>query len=457
MSVRILIVDDEKLIRWSLFERLSADGYDVVSAADCATARNFLERESFDVAMLDLNLPDGKGMDLLKLVQERQMDTSVIIMTAFSTVDSAVDAMKLGAEDYVSKPFNLDELAICIKRTVENRCLRARVSTQVAREKERFGLQNIIGNSEGIAKVKATAKRVATSSSTTILLLGESGTGKDLLARAIHFESERAENAFINVSCTALPETLLESEIFGHERGAFTDAHSLKRGLFELADHGTVYLDEVGDMSSSLQAKLLRFLEEKSFRRIGGARDMAVDTRIIAATNRNLDEAIATGEFRQDLYYRLNAVPILLPPLRDRRADIPALTRHFLETYSREFRRENVTISDGALEKLMDHRWPGNIRELRNSIERAVLLSTRQQLMPEDFVLLKPGPHSPASAQNAFILPEEGCILEDVERRLVIQALERTDGNQTQAAELLGISRDQIRYKIQKFQLAAER
>jgi transcriptional regulator with PAS, ATPase and Fis domain len=302
-----------------------------------------------------------------------------------------------------------------------------------------------------MAEVKALVRKIAQSEATTVLLRGESGTGKDVIARAIHAESNRASRSFMNITCTALQETLLESELFGHERGSFTDAKAQKRGLFEMAAGGTVFLDEIGDMTPTLQSKLLRALEEKTFRRIGGTEDIEVDVRMLAATNRDLEKAVQEGRFREDLYYRLNVIPVVIAPLRERKEDIPLLVEHFLTHFGREFRKPGVTVSTAALEKLAGYRWPGNIRELRNVIERAMLLSEGTVIRPEDLLLGRFVPGGTEAPRSPVQLPEEGIVLEDVERELVRQALERTHGNQTRAAELLGITRDQIRYRMEKF------
>ena len=312
-----------------------------------------------------------------------------------------------------------------------------------------FGFDAIIGESAVMREVKALLARVAASPASTVLLTGETGTGKDLAAKAVHYNSARSSRAFVNITCSALPEQLLESELFGHERGAFTDARQQKRGLFETADGGTVFLDEIGEMTPSLQAKLLRFLEERTFKRVGGLADLRVDVRVIAATNRDLEQEVTTGKFREDLFYRLQVMPITLPPLRERRGDVPLLANWYIDRFNREFRKRVRGLSPAASQVLQDYGWPGNVRELRNAIERAMLLIDRDRLEPEHFTTLT---RSVAAAQ--FRLPPEGVNLEDVERQLLLQALERSGGNQTQAAHLLGINRDQVRYRIEKFGLS---
>jgi len=451
VAERILVVDDEKLIRWSLREHLTGEGYEVLEAENGATAARFVEEGAFDLALIDVRLPDTDGMALLTAISETLPDVPVIIVTAFSTVDGAVDAMKSGAFDYVTKPFNMEELSIAVKRALETTQLRRKVSEQVDIEKARFGLGNVIGKSPGMLRIKELVERIAQSETTTVLLLGESGTGKDMIARAIHYESNRVDAPFMNITCTALPESLLESELFGYEKGAFTDAKTQKRGLFELADGGTVFMDEIGDMTPALQAKLLRVLEDKAFKRIGGSKDISVDIRVIAATNSDLEKAIEKNAFREDLYYRISIVPVYIPPLRERPEDIPLLANHFITLYNTEFRRSVQSLSAEALDRIQRYDWPGNVRELRNVIERAVLLGAGDVIAPDDIQLGR-SVLGPKTKQDRYVvrLPENGCNLADVETDLVRQALQRTNGNQTQAAKLLGLTRDQIRYKAAK-------
>ena len=455
MASRILVVDDEKLIRWSLSERLKAEGYEVLDAPDGVTAERILRSADLDLALLDLRLPDTDGITLLKKAHAAIPDLPVIVITAYSSVDGAVEAMKTGAVDYVTKPFNMDELTMTIRRAIENASMRRRFADQVSAEKARFGLENVLGDSARMLEIKQLIRRIARSETTTVLLLGESGTGKDMIARAIHYESNRVDQPFVNITCTALPESLLESELFGYEKGAFTDARVQKKGLFEVASGGTVFLDEIADMRPALQSKLLRVLEEKAFKRIGGTEDVTVDVRIIAATNRDIDEAMRNGRFREDLYYRLSTVPVQIPPLRERRGDIPTLVNHFLRQYNSEFHQAYQGLTPDALKKLMAYPWPGNVRELRNVIERAALLGSEELISTDDILLgrstLQRSQEDPA---HLAVLPAEGCSIENVERDLVRQALERTRGNRTKAAELLGLTRDQIRYKIEKYQLS---
>ncbi|MBI4564193.1 MAG: sigma-54-dependent Fis family transcriptional regulator [Planctomycetes bacterium] len=452
MARNVLIVEDDKLIRWAIFQRLTDDGFEVREAVDHASAEAAIAQTPVDIALVDLVLPDVDGLTLLKRIQEKSPDAAVIIMTAHSSVDTAVQAMKLGAYDYLTKPFDLDELSLIVRRAAEVRALQRESSERLREARERYGLQNLVSASHKMREIDAMVRKIARSEASTILLRGESGTGKDLIARAIHYESNRAAAPFMNITCTALPDTLLESELFGHEKGAFTDAKAQKKGLFELTDGGTIYLDEIGDMSPNLQAKLLRVLEDKCFRRVGGTSDIRVNVRVIAATNRNLERAIQERAFREDLYYRLNIIPMELPPLRDRPEDIPPLAALFLKQFGREFKRSFRGFTPEALDQLQRHSWPGNVRELRNVIERACLLAGADEIGTEDLLIRGAAP-PPTDETAPFKLPERGLVLEEVEKNLVLQALQRTDGNQTRAAELLGITRDQLRYRMEKFGL----
>lgn len=444
----VLVVDDEQLIRWSLAERLKADGLHIVEAG---TAHEALERfgPDVDLVLLDYRLPDGDGLRVLKKMKAAQPDVPIILLTAFSSIETAVEAMKQGAYHYANKPFNLDEIALVVGKALETTALRREVRALRASRSEPYALSRIVGEAAAMVTLRALLQRIASSPASTVLLTGESGTGKDLAAKVIHYNSDRSARPFMNITCSALPEALLESELFGHERGAFTDARQQKTGLLESAEGGTVFLDEIGEMVPALQAKLLRFLEEKSFKRVGGAADIHVDVRVIAATNRDLEDAVEQGKFRADLYYRLNVMQVQLPPLREHPSDIPLLVNFYVDQFNREFRKQVRGASPEALDLLRGYRWPGNIRELRNAVERGMLLADGDWLEPSHFPIAV----SRRSATGAYDLPEEGISLEQVERELVIQALSRTGWNHTKAAALLGLNRDQIRYRIEKFGL----
>ena len=445
----ILVVDDEALIRWSLTERLKSEGYDVLEADTGQAALDKLP-EGVDLVLLDYRLPDTDGVTVLRKIKEFDQDILVVLLTAYASVETAVEAMKLGAYHFANKPFNLDEVAATVERALETTRLRREVRQYRSNAARPYSLQRIVGGSATITALRTLVARVAVSPSSTVLLTGESGTGKDLVAKVIHYTSDRASRPFMNITCSALPEHLLESELFGHERGAFTDARMQKRGLLETADGGTVFLDEIGEMTPGLQAKLLRFLEEKSFKRVGGSHDIRVDVRVVAATNRHLEEDVAKNRFRSDLFFRLNVLPLAMPALRTHPEDIPLLVEYFIDGFNAEFRKRVRGVTPGAQSILQQYGWPGNVRELRNVIERAMLLSDSNQLQAGDF----PSLSGAVSAGNEFQLPATGVDLDQLERSLVIQALRRSGGNQTRAGSLLGLNRDQIRYRIEKFDLA---
>jgi len=453
MTIRVLIIEDESLIRWSLRQKFEERGYRVTEAETGKAALEALDTGIYDLILLDYRLPDTTGLELLRKLREIDPDAVVIMMTAYSTIESAVEAIKLGAFDYLPKPFQMDHLLLTVDKALATTQLRREVRELRRHLQNEFGIDSIIGQHPSMLKLFDMIRQVARAGISTVFLRGETGTGKDLVARVIHHTSDRAAAPFVNITCTALSESLLESELFGHERGAFTDAKTQKKGLFELADGGTVFLDEVGDMPPALQAKLLRFLEERRFRRVGGTKEICVDVRVIAATNRDLEKSIEQGQFRRDLMYRLNVVTIYLPPLRARGDDVRLLAQHFVARFAKEFKKPVTRISDEAYQMLCNYSWPGNVRELRNVIERAVLLSKGDVITPDDIVLGRPEPHSWEWDLENFTLPPEGFDfdkLRKLEGQLLRQALARTNNNQTQAAKLLNLSRDRLRYRLQK-------
>jgi two-component system response regulator AtoC len=453
MSIRVLVVEDEGLIRWSLRQKFEERSYRVTEAESGKAAREALDGGRFDLIMLDYKLPDMTGLEILRRMRGEENDAVVIMMTAYSTVESAVEAIKLGAFDYISKPFQMDELLFTVDKALETTKLRREVRELRRHLEHEYGTDKIIGQDPSMRELLELISQVARTGASTVFLRGDTGTGKDLVARVIHHTSDRAGQPFVNITCTALSETLLESELFGHERGAFTDAKAQKKGLLETADGGTVYLDEIGDMPPALQAKLLRFLEARKFRRVGGTREISVDVRIIAATNRDIDEAIEAGTFRRDLMYRLNVVTIYLPPLRARGGDIHLLTQHFVQRFATEFKKPVTAVSDRAQEMLCGYGWPGNVRELRNVIERAVLLCKGQTVEAYDIVLGRPESIPWEWDIEHVRLPPQGfdfAKLNRLERNLLCQALERTGNNQSKAAKLLNLTRDRLRYRLQK-------
>ena len=448
-NATVLVVDDEPLIRWSLVNRLKEEGYRTIEAGTASEAVA-QHRDGADLVLLDFALPDANGLSVLKQIKDTDPDTLVIMLTANTDVGTAVEAMKGGAFHYANKPFDLDEVVLLVEKALETTQLRREVRVLRARQAQPYGPSSIVGDSGAMQSVRALLERIAGSPASTVLLTGESGTGKDLAAKVLHYSSSRAAKPFMNITCSALPETLLESELFGHERGAFTGADRQKRGLIESADGGTVFLDEIGEMVPLLQAKLLRFLEEKSFKRVGGAQDIRVDVRVVAATNRSLQEEVKKGRFREDLYYRLNVMSVELPPLRERPGDIAPLISHYIGTFNTEFRKKIRGVSPAAMTALRAYPWRGNVRELRNALERAMLLADGNELNESHFPMLAA---SDGALSTTVGLPNEGINLEELERSLVVQALERSGWNQTRAATLLGLNRDQIRYRIEKFDL----
>lgn len=449
---KILVVDDEHLIRWSLDQNLKKQGYEVLTAGSGEEAIRLVQEESPDLMLLDVQLPGINGMEVLERVKETEEDLIVIMVTALGVLETAVKAMRLGAYDYINKPFNLDELAIVIKKALENQELKREVAQLRSTQPKKFSIDTIVGESDEQKHVLGMVQKIAQSDAGTVLIQGESGTGKELVAKAIHYESSRADKPFMAINCAAVPETLLESELMGHEKGAFTDAKIQKKGLFEMADGGTVFLDEIGDMPQGIQAKLLRVLEDRSFRRVGGTKDIHVDVRIISATNKDLLTAIKEKSFRNDLYYRLQVIPIFLSPLRERRKDILVLAKYFIDLFNREFGKAVKGISDDAEQFLLEYEWPGNVRELKNVIERAIILENeeimRLEHLPRELVSQASGS---GEGPLEFVLPAEGVDIEDVERELIRQALDMVEGNQSKAAKKLNLGIDAFRYRMKKF------
>ncbi len=449
---KILVVDDEHLIRWSLEQNLNKQGYEVVTAGSGEDALKAIRDEAPDLVLLDIQLPGINGLDVLEKAKEIDEEIIVIMITALGVLETAVKAMRMGAYDYISKPFNLDELAITIKKALETGELKREVAHLRSSQTQKFGIKNIVGDSKHMQNMLAMVKKVAQSDASTVLIQGESGTGKEVIAKAIHYESARADKPFMAINCAAVPETLLESELMGHERGAFTDAKVQKKGLFEFADGGTIFLDEIGDMAMGMQAKLLRVLEERSFRRIGGSKDITVDVRIISATNKDLMRSIEEKSFRNDLYYRLQVIPIFLPPIRERKDDILPLTYHFIAHFNKEFGKNVKGISKMAEKFLLEYSWPGNVRELRNVIERAIILENEETLLLEHLpqeIVGKTG--AAGSGPLSFRIPPEGVDIEEVERELIRQSLEIAEGNQSKAAKKLNLGIDAFRYRMKKF------
>ncbi len=454
MTARILVVDDEPSMLEFLGLLLEEVGYEVSTAGSVSEGRKVFSEGEFDLVLCDIIMPDGNGLDLLRDIKSHNASTSVIMMTAYTSTKSAIEAMKRGAYDYVSKPFDVDELKVVIQKAIEKTEL-VDENVYLRRELEdKYQFSNIIGSSRPMQEVFGLIDRIARTSS-TVLLEGESGTGKELIARAIHYESPRASKRFLSVNCGALPENLLESELFGHERGAFTGAVKEKKGLFRESNRGTLFLDEISEMSPSMQVKLLRALQEKKVRSVGGSQEEAVDVRIIAATNQDLKQLTESGEFREDLFYRINVIPIQLPPLRRRRDDIPLLVDFFNKKFSVAMGIEPKKISVEAMRTLEGYHWPGNVRELENLVERALALSTTDVVSLDDLPsqLMQPQP----SPGELLSLPDEGLSLEiyldDIRKQLMAEALDRTQGVQTQAAELLGMSFRSFRYYAKKMGL----
>jgi two-component system, NtrC family, response regulator AtoC len=449
MKGRVLVADDEKNMRWVLAQALEAEDFEVVQAVDGKEALAAIAEAEPDLMVLDHRMPRPDGMEVLRRLRASGSTFPIIMLTAHGNVEQAVEAMKAGANEYLTKPFDLEELKIAIEKALKMRGLAAEVERLREELDREYDVEGIVAAEPRMMEVIENIRKVAPTNA-TVVIYGESGTGKELVARAIHQLSDRSDRPFVSVSAGALPETLLESELFGYEKGAFTGAVTAKPGRFELANGGTIFLDEIGDITPGVQVKLLRVLQERRFERLGGTRSIDVDVRVVAATNRDLQQLIADGDFREDLFYRLNVVPVTLPPLRSRMSDIPLLVAHFLEKYNAGAKK----ISTEAMEALATYQWPGNIRELENTIERIVILSQGEELGVGDLpmeIRLNSGVCTPASSD--FTLPDEGIDLEEVELDLVRQALSRTGGSAPKAAKLLGLTAKTLEARMQRLGL----
>jgi two-component system response regulator PilR (NtrC family) len=457
---KILIVDDEQSMRDVLSIMLKRAGYGVTVAADGEEAIAQLGKDIFDLVITDLKMPKVGGLDVLKAVKDSSPDTVVLVITAFASTETAVEAMKRGAYDYLTKPFQVDEVQLIIRNALEKR----RLSTENMLLKRELASQSsfaqIVGQSDAMQKVFDMVRKVADSKS-NVLICGESGTGKELVARAIHYNSARSRLPFVAVNCGALPEPLLESELFGHMRGSFTGAVSNKAGLFEVANGGTIFLDEIGETTPTMQVKLLRVIQEREFRRVGGTRDLKVDVRIIAATNKDLEKAVADGSFREDLYYRLDVIPINLPPLRMRAGDIPLLAKHFLERFAKVSGKPVPELTPGAMHLLLAHEWRGNVREMENLIERAVAFASGPQITEEDIHSWLHRPAAQPQGGYPADLPADGLDLEElinrIEKELLLKALERAQWVKKKAARLLKLNTRSFRYRLEKYAIKGGR
>jgi two-component system, NtrC family, response regulator AtoC len=447
MSANVVVIDDEVLIRKSLTKVLRARGYRVETAATGSAGVDLVERIRPQVAILDMRLPDTDGLSVLRKVKAAAADTQVIVITAFGDVDSAVEAMKLGAADFVRKPYELDEITLAVESAAQAFARENELEAFKRTALDRVLADEIIGESPPMVELRELLAKVAASEATTVLIEGESGTGKELAARALHYRSERAEFPLVEVNCSQFQEPLLNNELFGHEKGAYTDAREVKKGLVELCDRGTLFLDEVGDMPLGTQAMLLRFIDQRQFKRVGGTENISVDLRIVTATNKRLAEEVQRERFREDLYYRLKVVTVTLPPLRERGDDVLRLARHFLAEFSRKFKKDFVDVAPDAAEALLRYAWPGNVRQLRNLVERIVLLESGPRLLAEH---LPPEILDVAGGAGAALRPGESLSLAQIEERHIRQVMRMTDGNKSQAARVLGISRPTLIEKLKR-------
>jgi len=450
---RVVVIDDEVNAAAALETLLREDGYEVAKANDGRAGLLMVEKQDPDVVLTDLRMPEIDGIELLTRIKKIRPETMVILMTAYGTVKTAVKAMKLGAEDYLSKPIDVEELEVVLQKTIEKK--RLLEETRFLRERLdlKYSLENLVGESPEMLTAFKTVRQVAPSAA-SVLLMGESGTGKELFAQALHQNSPRRNKPFVKVACSSLPETLLESELFGHEKGSFTGALYSRAGRFEIADGGTLFLDEIGDISPTVQIKLLRFLEEREFERVGGNRTFKVDVRIVAATHRDLRKKLGDGSFREDLYYRLNVIEVHIPPLRERAGDISLLAHHFLAKFAKANQKDVRQLSDDAIAMLLRHPWPGNVRELENAIERAVVLTDQPVLTPDHFPTLRRVASDPASVTPGKPAPLgiPGSTLAELEREAILRTLEAVGGSTSRAAHLLQISTRKIQYKLKEYQ-----
>jgi len=451
-----LVADDEKSMREFLEIMLKKEGYKVTLASNGEEVMKLIEKDIFDLALVDIRMPRQDGISVLKRIKSISPETVVIVITAYASADTAIKAMKEGAYDYITKPFKIDEIKLIIQNALEKKHLQKEnlLLKQVVRD--RYHFENIIGQSSRMLELYDLLEKVAPTK-TNILITGESGTGKELVAKAIHYNSPRKDKPFVTLNCGAIPESLIESELFGHMRGAFTDAISTKKGLFEVADEGTIFLDEISELPLMMQVKLLRVLQDGEFKRVGGTEDIRVDVRIISATNKNLEEAVREKQFREDLFYRLNVIQVKIPSLRERKEDIPLLTSHFLKRYSEELGKQISQISPEALRVLVQYDYPGNVRELQNIIERAMALETSQELTAQNLSSYIEEQLPNKKRALDLEIPSEGVdlekIVEDVERTLLLKALDRTKGIKKKAAELLHINFRSMRYRLEKYGL----
>jgi DNA-binding NtrC family response regulator len=453
-SEKILIIDDEESVLTLLTQTLAEEGYQVLTASDGESGIETFVKKIPDLVITDLLLPKLDGLAVLKKIMEIDREIPVIILTGHGSISSAIEAMRLGAFHYITKPIDLEDLRLLVGKALETHSLKQEVSW-LRNETKKQVEDELIGTTPEMRELIRMIEKVATSDAPTILLQGESGTGKNFIARIIHFKSDRANHPFMEVNCASLPETLIETELFGHEKGAFTDAKQMKRGLFEVARGGTIFLDEIGEMSVPTQAKLLQAIESRKFRRVGGVEDIETDVRVIAASNRNLKEAVAARRFREDLYFRLQLIPITIPPLRSRMDDIPILVQHFIDRFNREYHKKVKGATKEAEIFLKTYSWPGNVRELKNVIERIAILENEAYIdvpyLPPE---IRSGGASSTEPAPEYPIPDSGVKLDEVEKQFIVQALAKTSGNQSRAARLLGITRHTLRYRMEKFGLA---